>query len=248
MNAYMRLIAFDLRLYLRDWLTIFWVLIYPVLMLVIFGSMYGDQVDPETGKRFIVTYVPALCVLNVISVALFTLSINMITHRENGTLRRYRVTPIRSSAVLLSHSIQGLLLVFAGALEIILVAKLIWDIEISPSALITLLGCLLFGCIAFFGLGFAMSGLANNPGAASGLAMIIFFPMLFLSGVTMPVKLLPQVMQSISEWLPMTYMVKLAQGVWQGTALSSFGMEFAVLGGSAIIFTGLALWLFRWEN
>lgn len=248
MNAYLRLIAFDLRLYLRDWLTIFWVLIYPILMLVIFGSMYGSQVDAETGKRFIDSYMPALCVLNVISVSLFTLSINMITHRENGTLRRYRVTPIRASAVLLSHSIQGVLLVLVGALEIILVAKLIWDIEITAAAMATLLACLLLGCVAFFGLGFAMSGLANNAGAASGLAMIVFFPMLFLSGVTMPVKLLPQIMQSISDWLPMTYMVKLAQGVWQGEALTSFGMEFAVLGGAVVLFTVLALWLFRWEN
>ncbi|WP_251529908.1 ABC transporter permease [Metabacillus litoralis] len=86
MNAYLKLIVFDFRLYLRDWLTIFWVLIYPILMLLIFGSMFGNEAGKLAGTRYIDFYVPALCVLNVIFVSVFTLNINMITQRENGIL------------------------------------------------------------------------------------------------------------------------------------------------------------------
>jgi ABC-2 type transport system permease protein len=248
MNALIRLIAFDFRLYLRDWLTIFWMLIYPVLMLIIFGSMFGNQPGAEEGLKYIDSYIPALCAMNVISVSVFTLNINMITQRESGILRRYRVSPIRSASVLLSHSIQGVFLVLAGAIEIILVASFVWDIHFSFPSLLLLFACLLFGCLSFFCLGFALSGLAKTPGAASGLAMIVFFPSLFLSGISMPVDILPTFMQKLSQWLPMSYFVELAQGVWLGGSITSFGTELAVMLGFAVVCWVLAFFLFRWEK
>ncbi|MFX3632766.1 MAG: ABC transporter permease [Candidatus Pristimantibacillus sp.] len=248
MNPYMRLIAFDFRLYFRDWITIFWILIYPILMLLIFGSMFGSQEDVVTGVRYIETYVPALCVMNVLSVSVFTLNINMITQRENGILRRYRVSPIRKSMVLASHAVQGVFLILVGAIEIIITAKIVWNIDITISGLLTLFACMLFGCLSFFSLGFAMSGLTRTAGAASGLAMAVFFPMLFLSGISMPISSFPSFMQTISKWLPMTYFVELAQGVWQGTAITEFGIELIVLAGFAVICCILALLLFRWEK
>lgn len=248
MSTYFRLITFDMKLYLRDFLTLFWVLVYPVLMLVIFGSMFGDKEGLLPGTRYIDAYVAALCAMNVVSVSVFTLNINMITQRESGVLRRFRVSPVPKAAVLASHAAQGVFLVLAGALEIIVVAKLMWNIQLSFASLATMLACMLFGCIGFFSLGFAMSGLTKTPGAASGLAMAVFFPMLFLSGVAMPLNILPRFMQTISQWLPMTYFVELVQGVWLGQSLSSYGLELAVLGGFAILCAVLAFLLFRWEN
>ncbi len=248
MKAFLKLMVFDLRLYLRDWLTLFWVLIYPLLMLLIFGSMFGNQPGVIEGTRYIESYVPALCVLNVISVSVFTLNINMLTLRENGILRRFRVTPLRASAVLASHSVQGVVLVLLGALKIIVLAKIVWDIPISAISLLTLLGCILFGCLVFFGLGFALSGLTKTAGAASGLAMVVFFPTIFLSGIAMPLEIMPRFMQVISDWLPMTHFVHIAQSVWQGVPLSELGFEFAILAGCAVIFNILAIRFFRWEH
>jgi ABC-2 type transport system permease protein len=248
MNALIRLIAFDFRLYLRDWLTIFWMLIYPILMLLIFGSIFGNQPGTLEGTRFIDTYIPALCAMNVITVSVFTLNINMVTQRESGVLRRYRVSPIRAVAVLLSHSMQGIFLVLAGAIEVIVVASFVWDISFSVTSMLMLFGCLLFGCLGFFSLGFALSGLASSAGAASGLAMVVFFPSLFLSGIAMPVSVMPTIMQRVSEWLPMTHFVNTVQGVWLGNSITSYGFELAIMLGFAIVCWVLAFFFFRWEK
>ncbi|MNI37729.1 ABC-2 family transporter protein [compost metagenome] len=93
-----------------------------------------------------------------------------------------------------------------------------------------------------------MSGLTRTAGEASGFAMVVFFPMLFLSGIAMPVEILPSFMQMASKWLPMTYFVDLAQGVWQGNAITEFGIEIAVLAGFAVICCLLASLLFRWDK
>jgi len=248
MNALLRLVAFDFRLYMRDWLTIFWTLVYPVLMLVIFGSIFGNQPVGQDGIRYIDTYIPALCAMNVITVSVFTLNINMITQRESGILRRYRVSPIRTAWVLISNSIQGLFLVLAGAIEIIIVARLVWDVTFSVASLLMLMLCLVFGCLVFFCLGFALSGLTRTPGAASGLAMAVFFPTLFLSGIAMPINILPTIMQRISEWLPMTHYVDLARGLWLGNSMISFGFELGVILGFAVLCWALAFWLFKWDK
>lgn len=248
MRTYAHLIMFDFRLYFRDLLTIFWLLIYPVLMLLVFGSMFGNQPGFVEGTRYIDFFVPALCVLNVITVSVFTLNINMVTQRESGVLRRYRVTPIPASAVLVSHAMQGVFLVLAGAVEIIVIAKLVWNIDISIYALFALLVTMLVGCVGFFSLGFAMSSLTKSAGAASGIAMVIFFPSLFLSGIAMPLEILPQFMQTASQFLPMTYFVELAQGVWNGSSMMAFGIQWAVLAGFAIVCSVLALRFFRWET
>ncbi|MFC5700297.1 ABC transporter permease [Cohnella faecalis] len=248
MSAYFRLIAFDFRLYLRDWMTIFWVLVYPVLMLLIFGSLFGEEAGADPGTRYIDYYVPALCVMSVLSVGVFTLNINMITYRESGILRRFRVTPLRKSAVLVSHFIQGLVLIVLGAIEVIVIAKLVWNIDITFGGAALLLLVMLIGAIGCFCLGFALSGLVSTPGAASGVAMAIFFPMLFLSGIAMPLSIFPEFMKAISKAIPMTYFVELAQGVWQGHSVSGYGAQLAVLAGFAIVCGVLALRLFRWEN
>lgn len=248
MTPFLHLMKFDLRLYFRDYMTIFWVLVYPILMLAIFGSIFGDQPGLSPGTRYIDYYVPALCVLNVITVSVFTLNINMITQRESGVLRRYRISPIGKTAVLASHAVQGAILVILGAFEIIAVAKLIWNIDIIWSSLALLIVCLLFGCLCFFSIGFAISGLANTAGAGSGLAMIIFFPMLFLSGIMMPIEVLPAIMQTISEWFPGAYFVVIGQQIWLGESIFQYGKEIAIVFASGVIFYVLAIWLFKWEK
>ncbi|MBB6672730.1 ABC transporter permease [Cohnella nanjingensis] len=248
MNTYLKLAAFDFRLYLRDGLTLFWILIYPILMLLIFGQIFGNQPGAIEGTRYIDSYVPALCVMNVLSVSVFTLQINMVTYRGSGILRRFRVTPVKKWNVLASHALQGVCLVLAGAAEILIVSKLVWNIDVTAAGIAQLLVSILFGCIGFFSLGFALSGLSNSPGAASGLAMIFFFPMLFLSGITMPLDIFPTFLQHVSEWIPMTYFVNLAQGVWLGGSIFSFGLEWAVLAGFAVLCLALAFLLFRWES
>ncbi|MBZ5753849.1 ABC transporter permease [Metabacillus sp. DBTR6] len=104
------------------------------------------------------------------------------------------------------------------------------------------------GVFAFLASAFRWSGLTKSAGAASGFAMVIFFPMLFLSGIAMPVEILPQFLQDASKWLPMTHFVELAQGVWNGDALTVFGLELLILTVFGLVCVVLAFLLFRWEN
>jgi ABC-2 type transport system permease protein len=77
--------------------------------------------------------------------------------------------------------------------------------------------------------------------------MVIFFPMMFLSGAGLPLQLLPETLQKVSNFLPLTYVVRLIQGIWFGETWSSLWVSALVLVGMILVGAGLAARFFRWE-
>jgi ABC-2 type transport system permease protein len=77
--------------------------------------------------------------------------------------------------------------------------------------------------------------------------MVIFFPMMFLSGAGMPLQLLPEGLRRVSVFLPLTYVVRLIQGLWFGDTWLKLWLPTLVLVGMLVIGTATAIKLFRWE-
>jgi ABC-2 type transport system permease protein len=94
---------------------------------------------------------------------------------------------------------------------------------------------------------YLIASLAPGARLAQVIGMVIFYPMMFLSGAGMPLEVLPESLRRVSTFLPLTYVVKLLRGVWFGEAWSEHWVEVAVLGGILIVFGGLAARFFRWE-
>jgi ABC-2 type transport system permease protein len=77
------------------------------------------------------------------------------------------------------------------------------------------------------------------------IGQLIFFPMMFLSGAAMPLFILPANLRKISEWLPLTHVVRLLQSLWLGQGWD--GTAVAVLLALLVIGTMLSVRFFRWE-
>jgi len=71
-----------------------------------------------------------------------------------------------------------------------------------------------------FSIGFLIAAIAPNNRAASAIAFSLYFPMLFLSGATMPLQMMPKFIADISRFIPLTYCVEILQGTWMGDPLS----------------------------
>lgn len=84
-------------------------------------------------------------------------------------------------------------------------------------------------------------------GDAQAVGMVIFFPMMFLSGAGMPLQLLPEGLRKVSDFLPLTYVVRLIQGLWFGELWSDLWLPVLVLIGMLVIATAAAARMFRWE-
>ena len=77
--------------------------------------------------------------------------------------------------------------------------------------------------------------------------MVNFFPMMFLSGAGLPLQLLPEGLQKVSDFLPMSYVVRLIQGLWFGDSWVDLWVPVLVLVAMLALGTLLSSRMFRWD-
>ena len=105
----------------------------------------------------------------------------------------------------------------------------------------------LFCAISLFSIGYLIASVAPSARTAQVIGMVIFYPMMFLSGATIPIEIMPQSIRRVSDFLPLTYAVRLLKGLWFGVAWTDLLLETAVLGGIMTVCVLLAIRFFRWE-
>ena len=84
---------------------------------------------------------------------------------------------------------------------------------------------------------------------ALGIAMIAMYPMMFLSGATLPLEALPEVLQTSSYFVPLTYVVNVSRDGWNGNLFTTGAVvDLGVLAGILIITMVIGTKFFRWTD
>lgn len=249
MRGLWKLFVMQLKLYLREPVAFFFSLAYPALLLLLFGFIYGNDPAPEFwGRNFgtVDASVPAYTGIIIGTVALMGIPIDTTSNRENGVLRRYRATPLRPVTYLLASVVVYLMVTLLGMAILIAVGKLIFGLRMVGSWF-SVLAAILLSALAFFSAGYLIASLAPTARIAQTVGMVIFFPMMFLSGAGMPLQLLPETLRQVSKYLPLTYVVELIQGLWFGDPWRTLWLPTLVLVGMVFIGTVASVKFFRWE-
>jgi ABC-2 type transport system permease protein len=147
---------------------------------------------------------------------------------------------------LVASLLMYLTVALVGMSILILAGKLIFGLRFAGSWL-NVLGAFILSALAFYTFGFLISELAASARAAQTIGMVIFFPMMFLSGAGLPIQMLPEWLRRVSDFLPLTYVVRLIQGLWFNDSWNTLWVPVTVLVGILIIGTLLAARFFRWE-
>lgn len=247
MRGFWRLTWVELKLFIREPMLAFFTLLFPLMMLFIFGAVYGNEPSDFFGGRGMVDVsVPAWTGLIIATTGFLSLAINVSTYRERGILRRFRLTPLRPHAILGAQIAVLLFMTGLGMCLLMLAGRLVFGLRFEGNPL-SVVAAFSLGSLSIFSIGFLLAGTAPTARTAQAVGMIIFYPMIFLSGATIP---LEQMTGPIRRWasvLPLTHVVRLLRGLWVGEPWSRHLTEVAIL--SAILIAGVALsaWLFRWE-
>jgi ABC-2 type transport system permease protein len=242
-----KLTTFEFKLQLRNFLTSFFALCFPVMMLLLFGSMYGNEPSSITGDRGTVDLMLPTYTCMIVAVnGLMSLPLTVANYREQKILKRFMATPVQPLQILVSQVVANSITTLAGMVLLLVVAVLVYQVQFFGSIIPTVIAFLLV-LTSMFSLGLVISGVTPNARAASSLAFVLYFPMLFLSGASIPLYIMPKAMVTISNALPLTYGVRLLSGVWLGGRLFDYGVELAVLLGTILLCTAVAIRYFRWE-
>lgn len=242
-----KLILMQIKLYLREPVATFFTVFFAPLMLLLFGAIYGNKPNPFFGGRGSMDVsVPSYIGLIIITVSMIGLPISTASARERGVLRRFRVTPLRPLAFILSDITAYLMMTILGVTLLVFTGKIVFKVRFEGHPLNVSAAFLLATC-AFFALGYLVAGAAPTARFAQALGMILAFPMMFLSGATIPYEIIPPGVRSFSRFIPLTHVVTLMRGLWFGEGWSHHLTEVIVLAGVLVIGTTLAARLFRWE-
>jgi ABC-2 type transport system permease protein len=246
-KALPKLFWVEFKLYLRQPEAAFFSLIFPLLLLIMFGSIYGNKPTPFFGGHGMVDVsTPAYIAIIMGSTGFMSISIVVSAYRERCILRRFRATPLRPAAIIGAQVGVNFVMTLAGALILVAGARLIYHMQFNGAVGAVFVGFTL-STLSFFAIGFVVASVARTSRIAQILAMILYFPNIFLSGATVPKEIFPPAMRSISKAFPMTHVVNLLQGLWFGNPWSKHVVEVAVLAGLLVVGAIVSAKTFRWE-
>lgn len=247
MNGLWKLTWIEMKLFMREPAAAFFTLVFPLMVLLIFGSIYGNEPTPFFGGYGSVDVsVPAYAGMIIGSSGLIGLTIIMSMYRERGILRRLNATPVRPQIVLGANVIVSFLMTALGMSLLIVVGKLIFGLRFAGNLLSVTAGFTL-SSLSFFALGFVLAGLIPTARTAQVVGMVLFYPMLFLSGAAVPLEVLPEKVRQYTSFLPLTQVVKLLRGLWIGESWSQHWTEAGVLAAMLVIGVVVSAKTFRWD-
>lgn len=245
MRGFFKLTLVQIKLFLREPISAFFTVAFPLLLLFVFAGVFGNEPQEAFGNRGMVDVsVPGYLAMIIGTIALMSLPVGITTYRDKGILKRFRATPLQPAVVLGSQVVEGLVMLILGGSLLVLAARVFFDLNLPVTFFNLILG-LLFASISFFTLGFMISGLVASSRAATSIGMAIFFPMLFLSGAALPRAFFPETVKKISDLLPLTHTINLIQDLWFKNEWNTTALM--VLGGMFVVCLVVSIYTFRWE-
>lgn len=238
LRATLALAVLEAKLYLRLPVAVFFGLAFPLLLLLMFGSLFGDVDLPSGGDLFGFTmidfYLPALIAVVVAQAGLVSLPGFLATYREAGILKRYYVSPVPVEGYIGAHLLVQGAVALAAAAAMAVAAEALFDVRYAGSPVVTAAVWTL-GTTTFFTMGFALGGLIRTPQTAQAVGNFLFLSMFFLSGAAITVEFFPSWLALLSAALPLTHFVDALAGTWMGDPLSEHAGSLAVLLGYFVV-------------
>lgn len=247
MKAFRTLLLTEMKLWVRHMDGIIFGVLFPVGIVVLLGIIYGTKPAFEGADySFIQQSFGGIIAIGICATGLMGLPLGLSDYRDKKVLKRFKVTPVRPALLLLVEVIVSLVVSILSGLAVFAVSALFFGYSMTGQLLPFLLSYLLV-TLAIYGMGMLIASVSPTIKMANLLCTIVYFPMLFLSGATVPYEILPTAMQRVVDFLPLTQGIKLLKGFSLGLEVGSVLLPLCVMGGIAVICIALSVKLFKWE-
>lgn len=239
MKRFLLLTKAMLLMNIRNRTALFWNFAFPIGLIVLYGMIW---------PQIIAWLTAGIIVLNLMSSGLLGDAAWLTTMRERGMLRRVRATPLPAWQMIAAYVMARLLLTLAQSSAIVATAMLLYGAQFTLGGLLAALPLAIMGGFVFLLLGQVIASVAPNNAAASAIGQVIYFPLMFVSNLFLPIDQLPGWVANLTRWTPATMLVDLVRPALlpidavQPAWINALGL--ACYGLIALL---LAAQLFQWE-
>jgi ABC-2 type transport system permease protein len=245
----MHLFLHELRaqqlLFWRNREAAFFSFLFPIILLVLLGSVYGDEeIDGVRGSTFLLA---GLIGYGVAATAFASLAITLVVRREAGLLKRVRGTPLGPGTYLGAVIASMVIVIALQAAAQVAIGKLLLDADL-PASPFSFVVALAIGAAAFAALGVGITAFVRTGEGSSAVVNAIYLPMAFISGAFFSPADMPRFLEALSEVLPLTYLLRLIRDTFvTGETLASSPGAIAVVAAWGLVGLIVAMRMFRWE-
>ena len=237
----------EFKLSYREFSAVLFGVLMPVGLMLLLGVLYGGSAAEEGSSiRRIDMSFGAVATIGICAAGLMGLPIALSDYRWRKILKRYKVTPVCPGTLLSAHVLYSFTLSIASGILVYLICTLFFGFRLQGSPVTFILVYLLV-LVSIHAIGMAIAGMAKSAQMGGILASAFYFPMLFLSGATIPYEIMPKALQTAADFLPLTQGIKLLKAASLGQDLHAMTLSFVVLSAIAVLGTFLSLKFFRWE-
>lgn len=237
------------KIFWRTPIAAFFTLVFPLMFLVLFVAIFGNEEIPGLGINTAQFYAPGLAVFAAASASYTNLAIGTAIARDNGILKRVRGTPL-PPWIYIAGRIGSSIYLAAVAVTIMMgVAVALYGVEIYPRTLPAVLITFLVGVGCFAALGMLVAALAPNGDATPAITNATLLPVAFISDIFIPIPDPAPWMEALGNFFPLKHFANAFRDAFDptltGTQVHWGDIAYMALWG--IVAVILAVRYFKWE-
>jgi ABC-2 type transport system permease protein len=230
-----------MRLALRNRAFFFFSLVMPLIFLFGAVTIFGKSSTGRVG--YILGAVLAVTVMG----SFWGLSVQLVTFREQGILRRFRLAPVGAGPMLASSILSNYFMTLPTVVIEIIICRWAFHMQ-SWGNLWAILVLVTFGSATFSAFGLIVASVTNTMQETQMINNLIWSAFLFLSGATIPLALFPMWIRRVSLFIPATYLATGLESAASNLAGAAELMtDVVALTIGLLVAFEISRQLFRWE-
>lgn len=236
----------EVKMSIREFSGVLFGVMLPLGLIILLGILYGEQMVEGENYSKLQLSVAAVLTIGVCATGLMGIPINLSGYREKKLLKRFEVSPTTPILIIMVQFLSNLTFALISTGLVVGVSILFFRYKMLGSLIWFVLGYLtVIFCI--YAIGMMIASVAPSVKVSNLLSTILYFPMFFLSGATVPYEIMPKGLQAVADIMPLTHGIKLLKQITLGGSIDDLWQSFALLLAIGIICTIISVKTFRYD-
>ena len=196
-------IRYQNKIFWRTPISAFFTLVFPLMFLILFTTIFGNEEIPDLGVRTAQFFAPGLAAFAAVSASYTNLAIGTAIARDNGILKRVRGTPLPPWIYIAGRIGSAVWIAAIAVVLMMTVGVVFYGVQVPLDGLPASISAFIVGVSAFAALGMLVAALSPNGDSTPAITNATLLPIAFISDIFIPITDPPRWMELLGDFFPL---------------------------------------------